>query len=168
MVTFQSTLPYGSDAVYAAVNNKLDKFQSTLPYGSDRCRRKLHRADKYFNPRSLTGATRAIYLFLLFIVISIHAPLRERLSMLYNGANISGISIHAPLRERQCGGGDIRTARQFQSTLPYGSDVNHGFHKVVSCYFNPRSLTGATSYSTSYILSAVFQSTLPYGSDQYR
>ena len=37
--------------------------------------------------------------------------------------SIVGISIHAPLRERPCAKNERRDYREFQSTLPYGSDV---------------------------------------------
>ena len=78
---------------------------------------------------------------------------------------------------------------QFQSTLPYGSDVKLMFaideyryisihaplrerqKSILFClclyYFNPRSLTGATVIIAVLGLYAVFQSTLPYGSDQF-
>ena len=54
------------------------------------------------------------------------------------------ISIHAPSRERRLPGGAYR----------------------FSVYFNPRSLTGATFSSSTYVIFVVrFQSTLPHGSD---
>ena len=54
------------------------KFQSTLPCGSDllfiaAC---IYRRD--FNPRSLAGATLNTGMHLVKLLISIHAPLRER------------------------------------------------------------------------------------------
>ena len=55
------------------------------------------------------------------------------------------ISIHAPLRERLSMIGLIRVAtRAFQSTLPYGSDRLTQKHEFFIIDFNPRSLTGAT------------------------
>ena len=78
----------------------------------------------------------------------------------------------------------------FQSTLSHGSDSVHASDNVALCYFNPRSLVGATrSWSanlsrrsyfnprslagatalniSSACLHRLFQSTLPYGSDRY-
>ena len=54
----------------------------------------------------------------------------------------------------------------FQSTLPRGSDNKSHFKVMLSFYFNPRSLAGATGFllhRPSTI--AEFQSTLPRGSD---
>ena len=57
------------------------------------------------------------------------------------------ISIHAPSRERLNIYKHQTSVTLFQSTLPHGSDC---FFLVAFCkfqrYFNPRSLTGATSY----------------------
>ena len=78
--------------------------------------------------------------------------------------------------------------KQFQSTLPYGSDdelaakypqqadisihaplrERHLFDTLLYrlAYFNPRSLTGATDVDDGGLLHELaFQSTLPYGSD---
>ena len=97
------------------------------------------------------------------------------------------ISIHAPLRERRLQEAYAEAGDKFQSTLPYGSDLNWRVRRKTHCYFNPRSLTGATltgirrrgyprnfnprsltgATATSNILHLllIFQSTLPYGSD---
>ena len=75
--------------------------------------------------------------------ISIHAPLRERLSGVGSVAAKSQISIHAPLRERQ----------------------HSRRHGDGSENFNPRSLAGATAIMVMSTLTVVFQSTLPCGSD---
>ena len=119
----------------------------------------------YFNPRSLTGATRTITVAVhgqrfqstlpygsdsvarqafADIAISIHAPLRERL--LLGGLPLLEklISIHAPLRERLISQRDKTVMQIFQSTLPYGSDAE--FADLPSSV-------------------RAFQSTLPYGSD---
>ena len=59
-------------------------FQSTLPYGSDRqLGAQVWGIRQYFNPRSLTGATHAGSAFQDLNAISIHAPSRERLVVLY-------------------------------------------------------------------------------------
>ena len=76
----------------------------------------------YFNPRSLTGATVIYKQRKEFSYISIHAPSRERLVTPLFILIIQNISIHAPSRERQV----------FPTPQPF------------RCYFNPRSLTGAT------------------------
>ena len=84
-------------------------------------------------------------LFLLLIVISIHAPSRERQSALI----------------KQFG------KLVFQSTLPRGSDSFGWFAGDMLNNFNPRSLAGATQGVLSCVLLLVFQSTLPRGSDPY-
>ena len=101
------------------------RFQSTLPYGSDFGIVYTSSKRPNFNPRSLTGAT---------------ARLGEQAIQ-----NI--ISIHAPLRERQRHWTAAHYKQQFQSTLPYGSDID------------------AQKLSQQYM---IFQSTLPYGSDSIK
>ena len=96
-------------------------FQSTLPCGSD-CAR-------------LNGP--------FLILISIHAPLRERLSTINSGLSVGKISIHAPLRERPT------------TPAPSNDAIN----------FNPRSLAGATMIMELILDNVEFQSTLPCGSD---
>ena len=118
---FQSTLPYGSDDAFVGPLRSFSTFQSTLPYGSDRNEALDRFLRRYFNPRSLTGATMPSQSISADNVISIHAPLRERLS----ARSILILSL------------------SFQSTLPYGSDRNNILRLFVH-YFNPRSLTGAT------------------------
>ena len=59
---------------------------------------------------------------------------------------------------------DIR--HTFQSTLPRGSDAVHTSDNVALCYFNPRSLTGATALLVCpQPHRQSFQSTLPYESN---
>ena len=126
----------------------------------------MKEAKKYFNPRSLAGAT----------LIA--------LGQLFNAV----ISIHAPLRERPIVAAMIAQAKQFQSTLPCGSDITLNdvpTDRVISIhaplrerpaqinpfiiyepYFNPRSLAGATYHTPQHMSDQrVFQSTLPCGSD---
>ena len=62
-------------------------------------------------------------MFCMLISISIHAPLRERLSIFNYSSLIIKISIHAPLRERPGNQIAIVRAFAFQSMLPYGSDM---------------------------------------------
>ena len=102
------------------VNRWKSLFQSTLPYGSDSSNLPLE----------------------LGTAISIHAPLRERyihhilLSELldFNPRSLTGATGYNLFRS---------PTLEFQSTLPYGSDLyvvrTHGKQR----YFNPRSLTGA-------------------------
>ena len=75
-------------------------FQSTLPRGSDRTFPCLQSDLQYFNPRSLAGATYA----------------------LFARANKTYISIHAPSRERPAVLDFTIPQGAFQSTLPRGSD----------------------------------------------
>ena len=98
----------------------------------------------HFNPRSLTGATIYTESEVCNMLISIHAPSRERLK----AAVLAVFFI------------------SFQSTLPHGSDFSRVYCNSVYSNFNPRSLTGATFDSCAYVARYVtFQSTLPHGSD---
>ena len=83
----------------------------------------------HFNPRSLAGATVALYNINALIIISIHAPSRERLheSEIYTPGRL--ISIHAPLRERLGIAPEFVGSSLFQSTLPCGSDWRDGAWK---------------------------------------
>ena len=99
---------------------------------------------RYFNPRSLAGATSAA------------ARQAER----------AAISIHAPSRERQNAVQWQAVDFLFQSTLPRGSDNSDKtkFKNILN--FNPRSLAGATVTTFLIVVTlARFQSTLPRGSD---
>ena len=122
-ILFQSTLPYGSDPLHSPVQIFLILFQSTLPYGSD-----AQNPEKYQSQD-----------------ISIHAPLRERRGYPVQISHFVLISIHAPLRERPKSPVTVIHSRQFQSTLPYGSDCNIITDFSPCPDFNPRSLTGATA-----------------------
>ena len=75
-------------------------FQSTLPYGSDALSSMGCQMYAYFNPRSLTGATVWYSRYDGTFLISIHAPLRERRHLNRFLKVLITISIHAPLRER--------------------------------------------------------------------
>ena len=98
----------------------------------------------YFNPRSLTGATPGLLTISNVSRISIHAPLRERHNLIFNEWFRDEFQSTLPygsdvlfLRTRVC-------SVPFQSTLPYGSDRREIREKRRNFYFNPRSLTGAT------------------------
>jgi hypothetical protein len=55
---------------------------------------------QHFNPRSREGATGSDTLAMTMFLISIHAPVRERLSCATGERERLSISIHAPVRER--------------------------------------------------------------------
>ena len=98
----------------------------------------------YFNPRSLAGATEQRLTLGASLIISIHAPSRERQQVIarrqrayrhFNPRSLAGatrspgggrrwriISIHAPSRERLDEYLDNQMNNTFQSTLPRGSD----------------------------------------------
>ena len=97
-----------------------------------------------FNPRSLAGATFLVSTVIPFIQISIHAPSRERREVITNHRMSIEISIHAPSRERP-------------ELLALAN---------IGPYFNPRSLAGATSSPSAGTAMFSFQSTLPRGSDR--
>ena len=127
--------------------------------------RTLLTGNRYFNPRSLTGAT-----FLL-----------------------SGLSIQSKFQSTLLYGSDRTQAARpapwplFQSMLPYGSDAGPEGAYIYHANFNPRSLTGATAlglepipltpisihapsrerqrYPADVYDKSAFQSTLPHGSD---
>ena len=105
-------------------------FQSTLPRGSDSSDLPGNVFPKNFNPRSLAGATDCKVFFTSDIIISIHAPSRERLVMSSYMDGIKSISIHAPSRERP-------------------SKV---IYVIIHNNFNPRSLAGATLRSSNKCL----------------
>ena len=75
-----------------------------------------------FNPRSLAGATAKVHRLSQPFAISIHAPSRERPHTI------------------EC----FYRRWKFQSTLPRGSDRTRTLRPAKNCYFNPRSLAGAT------------------------
>ena len=100
LLIFQSTLPRGSDhklifAVLSSIisihapsrerhnlplcSSLLLQFQSTLPRGSDPQANIRRSVFDNFNPRSLAGATKEAVNFGQNLLISIHAPSRERL-----------------------------------------------------------------------------------------
>ena len=120
---------------------------------------------RYFNPRTLTGATRRFSFSAILIIISIHAPLRVRrkklrifaVTLQFQSTHPHGcdrkedrpkwllvISIHAPLRVRRGGGAKTGLYAVFQSTHPYGCDFCQRFIFSSARNFNPRTLTGAT------------------------
>ena len=123
------------------------------------------------------------------LVISIHAPSRERRGYLrvhrvatsdFNPRSLAGATaLVLPLRllflfqSTLPRGSDHHTGstkhwhRTFQSTLPRGSDGYLRVHRVATSDFNPRSLAGATALVLPLRLLFLFQSTLPRGSDHH-
>ena len=116
-------------------------FQSTLPHGSDRLYATTGRRDCNFNPRSLTGATNRIAELERQLLISIHAPSRGRRKNLMVKGDGTIISIHAPSRERPLLLASCSRFIRFQSTLPCGSDqttantlaTRHIFQSTLPC-----------------------------------
>ena len=79
-------------------------------------------ANPNFNPRSLTGATDTVLGDGWGTEISIHAPLRERLQRhqrAHEGRNFNPRSLTGATAILDC---NRLAAKEFQSTLPYGSD----------------------------------------------
>ena len=98
-------------------------FQSTLPRGSDHQTNAANiSSTTNFNPRSLAGATNCNQLLTPKFYISIHAPLRERPLLLSPCQSIHRISIHVPSRERLVDKIFLSEILAFQSTLPCWSD----------------------------------------------
>ena len=140
-------------------------FQSTLPCGSD--------------VKVSKGETNTV-------LISIHAPLRERLvirrtfqlTLLFQSTLPCGsdakaanrqagiaISIHAPLRERLLMFLNLVIIWNFNPRSLAGATASYMAQVIYKHNFNPRSLAGATTCIGQLSLSSVFQSTLPCGSD---
>ncbi len=124
-LTFQSTLPCGSDAKMRYLLVYMWIFQSTLPCGSDIAFFRESLVSKHFNPRSLAGAT-------LIFIIELCEPRFQ--STLPCGSDSGWLINH-----------DLKLT--FQSTLPCGSDPGLFEATAAHRYFNPRSLAGATRAS---------------------
>ena len=119
-----------------------------------------------FNPRSVAGATAGIGVTPGTPIISIHAPLRERLHALEAQAKDAIISIHAPLRERLKSRLILPSVLVFQSTLPCGSDkavfdCDMAYEISIHAPLRERLLL-----LSRQIITLAFQSTLPCGSDE--
>ena len=125
-------------------SNGMPGFQSTPPCGGDNNPYILAAIQPDFNPRPLAGATFRPGVLGRDSYISIHAPLRGRLS-------------RSPTDYEQL---------LFQSTPPCGGDSPRLWASPGASYFNPRPLAGATGSSHPYSLLPRFQSTPPCGGDQ--
>ena len=141
-------------------------FQSTLPRGSDEQQHSAIARGLLFNPRSLAGATYVIKLGRSNAKFSIHAPSRERRvaadhSVMYvyvfnprslAGATMLGgqyfnnwsFSIHAPSRERRTAYLYIRNIFGFSIHAPSRERPCKSCSGKCQRLFNPRSLAGAT------------------------
>ncbi len=142
---FQSTLPRGSDVIFNTMIKCILYISIHAPsrerpsyalalllrglisiHAPSRERRyiasNIGAGIKYFNPRSLTGATERQNGAPCVIYISIHAPSRERRksktcvlnNCYFNPRSLTGATTTAIVR--------ISALLRFQSTLPYGSD----------------------------------------------
>ena len=75
------------------------------------------------------------------------------------------ISIHAPSRERRWSFRTVGERQNFNPRSLAGATLTCRSGFIVSSNFNPRSLAGATVIFTAYVINLLFQSTLPRGSD---
>ena len=126
---FQSTLPRGSDLHHHYWRRCQHGISIHAPSRERRACRQISAASRYFNPRSLAGAT---------------VPPRAALSYqrYFNPRSLAGatpivatslasckpISIHAPSRERHIKTKKTLNFTLFQSTLPRGSDRLSSVH----------------------------------------
>ena len=78
LITFQSTLPRGSDLSEPDLSYVPVHFNPRSLAGATVRFLILHLATRYFNPRSLAGATDRSFVYKTTFDISIHAPSRER------------------------------------------------------------------------------------------
>ena len=80
MFSFQSTLPHGSDSIFFILTKILFVFQSTLPHGSDTKISSMALLPSRFQSTLPHGSDAAERKTInRNIIISIHAPSRERL-----------------------------------------------------------------------------------------
>ena len=131
------------------VGHRLPVFQSTLPRGSDRKSRSWRYSLYDFNPRSLAGATE--WRFFYVRKQKFQSTLPRGSDFLHHGCRISAyISIHAPSRERRATACGRFFARKISIHAPSRERRTLTLLYINSnCYFNPRSLAGATLTSLS-------------------
>ena len=124
--------------------SRFNRFQSTLPYGSDPAALALSKYSSDFNPRSLTGATRAL----------------NRIDLKTEYFNPRSLTGATKLWYWHAG------EWVFQSTLPYGSDSKPQTSNRANSRFQSTLPYGSDDMiSPTLFTASVFQSTLPYGSD---
>ena len=142
---------------------------------------------RYFNPRSLTGATSPLAAIASYAGFQSTLPhgsdraqdiARFRVHN-FNPRSLTGATYSSSISKSSYQfqstlphGSDPESVEaaekevKFQSTLPHGSDFLPMRQASPCCHFNPRSLTGATV--RPYLILVIylrFQSTLPHGSD---
>ena len=145
---------------------RLRAFQSTLPHGSDIFDRPRGGLFLHFNPRSLTGATLKVRRLKMSVIISIHAPSRERhISLLNKLMKLSYFNPRSLTGATGQGDKVIILHKYFNPRSLTGATITGASQSTISNNFNPRSLTGATLLPFRQIIILVFQSTLPHGSD---
>ena len=141
---FQSTLPRGSD--YASLifipNNFI--FQSTLPRGSDRYIIASGRCERFFNPRSLAGATNPSSTALCSDQAFQSTLPRGSDDIRDLKAERVTFSIHAPSRERPRTAFLLSNQKVFNPRSLAGATPKICFAAYSVGFFNPRSLAGAT------------------------
>ena len=142
---FQSTLPRGSDRTIFLLASCVTYFNPRSLAGATMAKELIVDMLWDFNPRSLAGATMTGS-----GSASESATFQSTLPRGSDGAVQTApialiISIHAPSRERQTANFQLSQQAQFQSTLPRGSDCTEEKLGTVQGYFNPRSLAGATA-----------------------
>ena len=143
------------------------EFQSTLPRGSDAGYNLFRSPTLEFQstlPRGsdITQPSLADQTF----AISIHAPSRERLLRNHDQEARVIISIHAPSRERRRFDGRPSGRTNFNPRSLAGATGWSSCGISVRKHFNPRSLAGATPGGRRFLCNnRAFQSTLPRGSD---
>ena len=118
---FQSTLPYGSDAAKLAVLHFV-AISIHAPLRERPSSQSSLWGQIYFNPRSLAGATEMHKAAREVIKFQFTLPCGSDALQVFSTALSVVISIHAPLRERPARTGTAGGIVKFQSTLPYGSD----------------------------------------------
>ena len=145
LLIFQSTLPRRSDSTYARARGYRDRFQSTLPRRSDIIALQHKCLTKYFNPRSLAGATGLENWYdpapRDFNPRSLAGATKQAAFLIY----YFRISIHAPSQERPWLTATLQAYRlnfnpRSLAGATHSPDCGRGHH----AHFNPRSLAGAT------------------------
>ena len=100
--------------------------------------------NRYFNPRSREGATCGVLGGYLCKQFQSTLPRRSDASNVIFLSCIM-ISIHAPAKERRAILKRPESVTRFQSTLPRRSDQDGNGERLKMVYFNPRSREGATN-----------------------
>ena len=113
-----------------------------------------------FNSRSRKGATPYRRYGKAKPIVSIHAPVRERLDGDVVLFDANPVSIHAPVRERRNTAMISGITAGFNSRSREGATLPADTTEKLAG-FNSRSPEGATSLNGSFMYSVLFQFTLP-------